>query len=140
MGKPGSTRILVVANRTAATPALIAEVGRRAAEGCTFDLLVPDVPDGQDAEATFELAVPLLTEAAGGPVRGLAKGPEPLESIEETLRAGNYDEVIVSTLPQGVSRWLGRDLPRQVSRLGVPVTVVTAAGRTGPAIVGALMR
>ena len=140
MATPSSTRILVVANRTAATPGLIGEVRRRAAEGCTFDLLVPDVQEGQDAETTFELALPLLQDAAGGPVRGIAKGPEPLASIEQTLREGDYGEVIVSTLPQGVSRWLGRDLPRQVSRLGVPVTVVTAAGRTSPSAVGALMR
>jgi hypothetical protein len=140
MGTPESTRILVVANRTAATPALLAEVARQAGAGRTFDLLGPDIPEGADAHATFELAIPLLEEAAGGPVRAIAKGPEPLAAIEETLRDGHYDEVIVSTLPQGVSRWLGRDLPRRVSRLGVPVTLVTAAGRTAAGTAGALMR
>lgn len=131
MHASGSTRILVVANRTAATPGLLAEVRRRGAEGCTMDLLVPNVPEGQDAEAVFSLALPLLEEAAGSPVRGLTGGPEPLASVRQALHEGHYDEVIVSTLPQQKSEWLKRDLPRQVVKLGVPVTVVTASTHAG---------
>lgn len=84
----GTTRILVVANRTAATPGLLEEVRRRGQEGCTFKLLVPNVPVGQDAESTLALALPLLQEAAGSPVEGLVKGPDPLEAIRETLAEG----------------------------------------------------
>jgi hypothetical protein len=37
-----------------------------------------------------------------------------------------YDEVIVSTLPVRVSRWLHLDLAHRIGRFGVPVSVVTA--------------
>jgi len=53
-------------------------------------------------------------------------------AARELLAGGNFDEVIVSTLPEHVSRWLRRDLPHRIEQLGVPVTVVTArAGRPG---------
>jgi hypothetical protein len=140
MDTPGSTRILVVAHQTAATPLLLAEVRRRAQEGCRFDLLVPDVPAGEDAQSTLELALPLLREAAGGPVEGTVRGPDPLDAVRDAIATGRYDEVIVSTLPQHVSRWLQRDLPRRISKLGVPVTVVTATGRPTPPVAGSATR
>jgi hypothetical protein len=132
-------RILVVAHRTAATPLLLGEVRRRAQEeGYAFDLLVPDVTDETDAKATLDLALPLLEEASGKPVEGMTRGPEPLKAIQDTVGTGNYDEVIISTLPRASSRWLGRDLPRRVCELGVPVTVVTAAGSSSEAELGAV--
>lgn len=136
METPGSKRILVVAHRTAATPLLVAEVRRRAQEGRRFDLLVPDVPAGEDAQSTLELALPLLQEAAGAPVEGMVRGPDPLDAVRAAIATGRYDEVIISTLPQHVSRWLQRDLPRRISKLGVPVTVVTATGRPASPVAG----
>jgi len=134
-------RVLVVANKTAATPALLEAVRERAARGpCTFTLLVPNTahglhrvmdPEDQDrseAETTLELALPLLSEAAGRRVEGLIGDPEPLSAIQDAVNLHGFDEIILSTLPTRVSRWLRLDLPHKVAGLGLPVTTVTAAG------------
>jgi hypothetical protein len=125
-------RILVVANRTAATPALIEAVRERAARGpCSFTLLVPqlacEVPYGdEEARQTLELAIPLLEEAAGSPVTPRIGPADALLAVERVLVHERFDEVIVSTLPERVSQWLKRDLPSRIERLELPVTVVRA--------------
>jgi hypothetical protein len=124
------TRVLVVANRTAATPLLLDEVARRAAASpCEFTLLIPDAEARSAADWTLDAALPELERAAGAPVRGLVDGPFPLDSVYEALRTGDYDEVIVSTLGRRFSRWLHRDLPGRVRAMGLPVTVVAPDGR-----------
>ena len=131
----GRARILVVAHRTAATPLLLGEVRRRAQEGFGFDLLVPDLQAGEDPNTTLELAVPLLEEAARTPVEAMTEqGTEPWTALERAVGTGRYAEVIISTLPRGISRWLERDLPSQARKLGIPVTVVTATGRQAPQV------
>lgn len=129
-------RILIVAHRTAATPKLLETVAQRAAaEPCQFTLLVPRPywdPDTEEAAITLELAIPLLDAAAGSHVQGIVGATDPYEAVRQTLEREAYDEVIVSTLPQRVSRWLHLDLAHRIAPLGVPVTVVTAeqAART----------
>ena len=142
MESTSARRVLVVANRTAATPALLEAVKDRAARGpCTFALLVPHTASGlhrlvdpedqgqSEAEETLELALPLLEEAAGGPVEGFVGDAEPLAAIQDAVNLRGYDEIIVSTLPKRFSRWLRLDLPHKVAGLGLPVTTVTAQGR-----------
>jgi hypothetical protein len=133
----GGAAVLVVANKTAATPALIEAVRERAAAGpARFVLLVPN-PDhlafdrvGQDVthgEQVLALALPLLSEAAGAQVEGrVAHSPNAYDVIAEELDAHGYHEVILSTLPHHVSHWLHIDLPSRVADLGVEVRTVTA--------------
>ena len=121
-----SRRILIVANRTAATPLLMDAVRKRAAEGpCTFTLLIPNEPRKGGADWTLETAVPLVERAAGGPVEGMVGEDDPLVAVAAALRDPGFDEVIVSTLPRRVSEWLRRDLPSRIEKLGVPVTTVS---------------
>lgn len=137
----GEARILIVANKTAATPALIEAVRDRAARGpAKFTLLVPNAAHGlhklvdpedqgqNEAEQTLELAIPLLERAAGAPVDGMIGVPEPLAAIQDAINIHGFDELIISTLPKRVSRWLKLDLPHKAAGLGIPVTTVTAQG------------
>ena len=115
-----SSRVLIVANRTASTPRLIDAVRRRAEAGpCEFALLIPDVTDRKAADWTLETALRLLKPAARGKVEGLVGGSDPFESVRAAVEQGNFDEIIISTLPRRVSKWLRRDLIRRVEGLGI---------------------
>ena len=73
-----------------------------------------------------DLAVPLLEEAAGARVDAVVGDSDPLEAVRHLLSTTPADEIIISTLPQRVSRWLHRDVPSRLETFGLPVTVVTA--------------
>jgi hypothetical protein len=125
--------VLVVADKTAATPALLAAVRERAAHGpCFFHLLVPSPgPRGHsNGEQVLALALPLLEDAGHRPVTGsVSPRHDPMDAIEEALHDGDFDEIILATLPRSVSRWLHIDLPRRVAHLGLPLTTVIARDR-----------
>ena len=135
------TRVLVVAHRTAATPALLDAVASRAAEGpADFTLLVPRVAHGlhrlvdpedadeTEAAAVLELALPLLEKAANAHVEGVIGDANPYDAVSDAVNITGFDEIIISTLPVRVSRWLHNDLPSKLKALGLPVTTVTAQG------------
>jgi hypothetical protein len=142
MSPESEARVLVVANKTAATPALIAAVRQRAARApARFTLLVPNSAHGlhklvdpedqaeTEAQTTVELAIPLLEQAVGGHVDSLIGVSEPLAAIQDAINLHGFDELIISTLPQRVSKWLKLDLPSKAAGLGLPVTTVIASGR-----------
>src|SRR3954469_15361712 len=127
------TRILIVANRTAAAQRLLNAVERRVAEGpCIFTLLVSDVANVREADWPLDTARRLLSKAAGAPVGGLAGGPDPFEAVREAVATGEFDEIVISTLPRGVSKWLRRDLVTRVRGLGLPVTSIIPGDRPRP--------
>jgi hypothetical protein len=132
------TRVLVVAHKTAATEPLLEAVRERAArDPCTFTLLVPNAahglhkvvdPEDQgagEARTVLDRALPLLEQAAGAPVEGIVGDPDPVAAVHDAINLHGFDEVIVSTLPTRLSRWLKLDLPSKVSGMGLPVTTVT---------------
>lgn len=119
------TRVLVVANRTAATPELLEEIGRRARAGpCEFLLLIPSVGERRDLDWTLEDALRLLKRAAHAPVEGMAAEPDALAATERAVDEREIDEIIVSTVPTHLAHWLRRDLAERVEDLGLPVTVI----------------
>jgi hypothetical protein len=92
-------------------------------------LLVPRPywdPDTDEAQVVVELALPLLERAALAHVDAMIGDSDPVEAVRYVMETTQVDEVIISTLPQRVSKWLHRDVPSRVQALGVPVTVVTA--------------
>jgi hypothetical protein len=84
-----------------------------------------------EGEHVLALALPLIDEAAGGPASGsVSFRHDPMDAVEEALHDGDFHEIIVSTLPRSVSRWLHVDLPHRLSHTGLPVTTVTARERS----------
>jgi hypothetical protein len=131
-------RVLVVAHKTAATRPLLDAVSERAHAGpARFTLLVPNpahglhkVVDPEDQGAAegrgvLDEALPKLSEAAGTPVEGLIGDADPVAAVNDAVNLHGFDEIIISTLPTHLSRWLRLDLPSKVSGLGLPVTTVT---------------
>jgi hypothetical protein len=136
---PDPASVLVVAHQTASTELLSDAVRARAARGpARFHLLVPKMPAGmhkvvdpqdsgaQEAGRVLAEALPSLSEAAGSEVTGSIGDPDPLAAIEDAVNLGDYDEIIVSTLPSRLSRWLKLDLVSKARGLGLPVTHVEA--------------
>lgn len=61
-------------------------------------------------------------------IEGMVGDADPLRAVAGALPGFKADEIVVSTLPQELSRWLAADLPAELRRrFGIPVTVVTAA-------------
>jgi uncharacterized membrane-anchored protein len=133
----GEPRVLVVTNKTDATPAVIEAVRERALAGpARFFVLVPNPghlafdrnsTDTSLGEKVLKRALPLLEEPAGTEVEGrVAVSPNAYDDIVEELKRRDYREIILETLPSHVSHWLHVDLPERVAGLGYPVKTVTA--------------
>lgn len=135
--------VLVLANVTAASDELLAALKRRAERGQHgFTLLVPATGGGaggrRAAQQGLEAAVARM-EAEGLEVEGVIGDPDPVVALHEVWDPRSFDEIVISTLPTGVSRWMALDLPHRVEKLtGVNVEHVVAAEPSRPARVEAV--
>jgi hypothetical protein len=129
------TRVLVLANRTAGSRQLRdALLERRERGPIAVTLLVPAAWEPQDPHGGVETGRRRVREAladlrdTGLDVQCRVGDADPVAALRDAWDPDRYDEVIVSTLPGRVSRWLQIDLPRRAGRItGVPVTHVEAA-------------
>jgi len=137
---------LVVAHQTAGSPELVSKARQLAVEdpNAQFVLLVPATPishlltwvEGEAREAaqrSAEAASSRMQEAGIAVSRTAVGDGSPMVAIEDELRQSRerFDAIIVSTLPLGISKWLGLDLPRKVERkFGLPVIHVVSEGKS----------
>lgn len=138
-------RVLIVANQTLGGNELQEEIRKRAqAQECDFWVLVPATPPsdmsmalvpgttstsdgGPLAEARLAKELDRL-KSTGATASGEIGDPNPLHAIQDTMAARQFDEIILATLPQGVSRWLRQDLVHKVQRkFHLPVTHIVSA-------------
>ncbi|MBV9212248.1 MAG: hypothetical protein JOZ25_01235, partial [Actinobacteria bacterium] len=122
------------------SPELIAALRGRADRGeVKFHLLVPATPHGvawaadmhsagSEAEGHVRAAVERLRAEGLEVDDGKVGDPDPVAAVQDAVNFREFDEIIVSTLPKHVSKWLKLDLPHRVERVtGKPVTHVTAS-------------
>jgi hypothetical protein len=120
--------VLVVANVTAASDELCETLtGRAAGQPTAFTLVVPATPfaGGRTAaQEKLEYAVERLRRA-DLEAEGFVGDSDPVIAVAEAWDPTRYDEIVVSTLPIGSSKWLHAGLPERIAKLtGAPVTHV----------------
>jgi hypothetical protein len=131
---------LVVGNQTLGSPALDTAIAQRIGSGepASFHVVVPATPVGggftwdedQAHAAAQERLDATLTHLRGLGVEasGEVGARDPVEAARDAIRGHPVDEIILSTLPAGISRWLGQDAPSRLkAAVTIPVVVVTAA-------------
>ena len=147
-------RYLIVANQTLGAKDLTHFVSTRAAESkaSEFFIVVPATPalemvhgaEGVSAvgggtvlpaspEHAQELAQERLATAlvqlrgVGATVDGQVGHRDPVHAVEAVLKEKQFDEIVVSTLPKRLSKWLHQDLPRRLEhKTHLPVTHIGA--------------
>ena len=146
-------RYLVIANQTLAEAELTEAIRQRLEQGpSSFYLLVPNTK-AADLAARIARGAPIAPAGGDATVDALATehaqhrlgqlmddlrgvdadvdgdigDPDPIAAVDQLLERQQFDEIILSTLPQPISQWLGMDLPHRLHRhTGLPVTTITA--------------
>ncbi len=139
---PWKRHVLVVANVTATSPELIETlVSRARTEPCRITLLVPATAFGGGRQAAPEQLADAIgrLQEAGLDAEGLVGDSDPCVAVTEVWDPKRHDEIMVSTLPMRLSKWLHAGLPERIERLtGAPVSHLVSAPpkpavRTSPA-------
>ena len=134
--------VLVIANETATSDELCSHLIERAAhDSAAFTILVPATTSAGGPAAAHEKLDAALARlrGAGLEAQGSVGHPDPIVAVSEAWDPRRYDEIVMSTLPIGASRWLHAGLPERISKLtGTLVTHIVSrppkpAVRTGPA-------
>jgi GABA permease len=145
-------KVLIVANQTIGSAELTRAVTERLAEGTHFHLLVPVPPTPPSAisvglaavesAATAFMVLPDLRALAeerletgldwldglGADAGGEVGLVDTVAAVIGVVERDGIDEIIVSTLPSRISKWLRQDLPHKIEKhVDVPLTVVTAS-------------
>ena len=127
---------LIVANQTLPSQALANAIDERIRSGVSsFYVVVPATPIGHgmtwDEETTRQEARQRLSRflthlvARGVEADGEVGDRDPVAAVRDASRGRDIDEVVLSTLPPGISRWLGQDIPSKLRHnVSVPVDVV----------------
>jgi len=133
-------RYLVVANQTLGGDHLLSLLRELSREPSSFHVLVPaSAPTDHlwtegEAQATARKRLEIALErfgAAGLEVTGEVGDGRPLEAIDDALRGESFDEIVVSTLPPRMSKWLRLDLVHRVeATFGLPVRHVISSRET----------
>lgn len=121
--------VLVVANVTAQSDELLDCLRERSSAGaCHFTLVMPT--GGSDRHERLEAALEHMQEAGLENVEGSVGDPDPVVAVMDVWDPMKFDDIVVSTLPTGSSRWLGLDLPHRLEKLtSVPVRHVVSHPR-----------
>ncbi len=131
-------RYLVVANQTLRSVELQAAVRERlGTPPCRFHVVVPATPPKDQLFWTEGAALAVARErledalewmhAEGALTTGSIGDPDPVLAVVDALPRDQFDEILVSTLPPVLSRWIRQDLPHRLARrTDLPVCHVVA--------------
>jgi hypothetical protein len=131
---------LVVGNQTLDSPTLAAAIAERHGLGpATFHVVVPATPssrwltwdEDEAREAAGERLEAMLTRLREQSIEATGEigAPDPINAVEDAIRGREVDEILLSTLPPGISRWLGQDVPTRLRESVATAVVVLTEER-----------
>jgi hypothetical protein len=127
---PWKRQLLVVANVTAGSQTLLNALRERAEREPTgIHLVIPASLSGDGRVAARKMLDEAVAQlrAAGLDADGEVGPADPLTAVVEAWDPRRFDEVVVSTLPMRMSKWLHAGLPERIERqTGAPVTHVVS--------------